>query len=836
MNTLNDIVDASAARFGNKAALIIRPGFRTRVWTYRDLGDLVPRVARHLADAGIARGDRVVIWGVNRPEYGIAFLAALRIGAVLVPLDVNSLSEFAQKIVERTRATAAIVSSQTRERARMLGIPLHDMEKLPEYAFGRAPLPAADLSGDDLAEIVFTSGTTGDPKGAMLTHRNVLSNAEAAREIFPIGPKQRLLSFIPLSHMFEQLAGFWTLLLTGASVVYPTSRQPAVIRRTFKERRVSMILITPAAVRSIMLGIQRSAEAQGKAELFAKLRRVARRLPMGLRRILFISVHRQFGGRFRYIVSGGAALDPALGEAWREIGVDVLQGYGTTECSPAVTFNRLDRNRLGSVGVPVPGVEVRIAEDGEVLVHGPNVFAGYWENEEATRSVLDDDGWYHTGDLGEFDADGFLWLRGRKKDLIVLADGLKVYPEDIENVLAADPRVQAASTPVRPVIATIVGLEAPGEAIHVHAVFLLRDPDAVGAIVRDANTKLSGSQQIRGWTIWPADELPTTPTQKVKKREVVERLLQLRRGDRATEAAAAAGAERALTEVEALVVQAANVPAAIVRPEAQLSADLGMDSLERVDLLGVIEEELGAYIDDAALAPSATVGDLEQLVRDAKDTKRETGIFGWPLNPLVRSFGILLQEVFVWPLVTIFYRVRVTGREKLYGLRGPVLFAPNHCLHWDNGIILTSIPLGWRWKLAIAAAADDVFGNKLNGFFSAVLADAFPLAREGAIRRSLELLGARLDRNFSVLIYPEGKLTVGGPTQPFKSGTGLIAVQGGTPVVPMKLKIKTMSILDRNGWPLRGSVEVVFGDPVTFASDADPNDATRRLEAAVGAL
>lgn len=836
MKTLNDILDASAERFGKKPALMIKLGFRTRTWSYRDLADLVPRVAGYLAAAGIKRGDRVVIWGINRPEYGIAFFAALRIGAVLVPLDVNSLADFAQKIVERTRASAAIVSAQTRERALTLGIPLHAMEQLPDLARGGAPLAAADLSGDDLAEIVFTSGTTGDPKGAMLSHTNILSNAEAAGQIFPIGPKQRLLSFIPLSHMFEQLAGFWTLLLTGASVVYPTSRQPAVIRRTFKERKVSMILITPAAVRSILLGIQRQAEAQGKAELFAKLRKVARRLPMPLRRILFTSVHRQFGGRFRYIVSGGAALDPALGASWRELGVDVLQGYGTTECAPAITFNRLDRNRLGSVGVPLPGVEVRIGEDGEVLVRGPNVFKGYWENEEATRAVLDDAGWYHTGDLGEFDKDGFLWLRGRKKDMIVLADGLKVYPEDIEDILAADPRIEAVATPLRPVIATVVGLEPPGETVHVHAVFLLKDADAIAAIVRDANTKLSGSQQIRGSTAWPDDDFPTTPTQKVKKRFVVERLLELRRGDRAAEAVIAGAGDRELTPVEALVAQVANVPPATVRPEAQLSGDLGMDSLARVDLLGVIEEELGAYIDDAALAPSATVADLEGMVEASRDAKRDTGIFGWPLNPLVRTFGLLLQEALVWPLVSIFYRVRVHGRENLYRLRGPVLFAPNHCLHWDNGIILTSIPLGWRWKLAVAAAADDVFGNKLNGFFSAVLADAFPLAREGAIRRSLELLGARLDRNFSVLIYPEGKLTVGGPMQPFKSGTGLIAVEGATPVVPMKLRIKKMSILDRKGWPLRGDVEVVFGDPMMFASDTDPAEATRRIEAAVAAL
>jgi long-chain acyl-CoA synthetase len=844
LRTLNDILGASAQRFPDKDAFVIKPGFRTRAWTYRDLEDLVPRVARYFADSGIRKGDRVLTWGVNRPEHGIAFLGLLRAGAILVPVDVASQGEFAKKIADRTRAVAAVIGAQTKERAAVLGLPLHDMELLVDRARGRDPLPTADVVPDDLAEIVFTSGTTGEPKGVMLSHGNILSNADAASRIFPIGPHQRLLSFIPLSHMFEQLAGFWTVLLSGASVVYPTSRQPAVVRRTFKERRVSMILITPAVVRSLFLAIERSAEQQGRAALFARFRRIARRLPMWARRILFTSVHSQFGGKFRYIVSGGAALDPALGEAWRELGVDVLQGYGTTECAPGVAFNRLDRNRLGSVGVPLPGVEVRIGPDREVLVRGPNVSRGYWENEAATRAVLDGEGWYHTGDLGEIDADGFLWLRGRKKDMIVLPDGLNVYPEDIENVLAADARIRAVATPQRPEVATVVGLQRPGEDIQVHAVFLLTDPDEVRQIVRDANAKLSGSQQIRGWTIWPDEEFPTTPTQKVKKNLVLERLLAMARSDAAAAPTATEATARTLTEVERIIAQVANVAPSMLRPEAQLSADLGLDSLGRLDVLGVIEEELGAYVDDAALEPNATVADLERMVAGARDVKRDTGIFGWPLSPLVRSFGLLLQEVILTPLVRVFYRVKITGAEKLQGLRGPVMFTPNHCLHWDNGIILTSIPLGWRWHLAVAAAADDVFGNKLNGIFSAVLANAFPLAREGAIRRSLELLGARLDRQFSVLIYPEGKLTIGGPLQPFKSGTGLIAVEGGTPVVPMKLKIKNVSILDHldrtwdrersNGW--RGDVEVVFGDPLYFAPLTDPNEATRRIEAAVAAL
>jgi long-chain acyl-CoA synthetase len=844
VETLNDILEESARKFGTKDALTIRPGFRTRSWTYRDLNEVVPRVASYLKDSGLKKGDRVLIWGVNRPEYGIAFLAALRLGAVLVPLEANYAAEFAQKIAQRTRASGAIVSSQTLERAKTLGLPLHQMEVLPDLARECPPLEKVAVTGDDLAEVVFTSGTTGDPKGAMLTHRNILSNAIAATQIFPIGPKMRLLSFLPLSHMFEQLGGFFCVLLAGASVIYPTSRQPAVVRRTFKDRKVSMVLITPAVVKSLMLAIERSAEAQGKKKLFETLRRVARHLPMPLRRVVFFSVHRQFGGRFRYIISGGAALDPALGESWRELGIDVIQGYGTTECSPGLTFNRVELNRLGSVGTPLPGVEIKIAADGEVLARGANVFKGYWENEEATRAVLDKDGWYHTGDLGEIDKDGFLWLRGRKKDMIVLADGTNVYPEDIENALAADPRIEALATPLRPAVASVVGLQRPGEDIQVHAVFLVKDKEQVASIVRDTNVKLSGNQQIRGWTIWPEDEFPTTPTQKVKKRFVVERLLTMGRDEQARSAVGDQAAARVLTDVERVISQVANLPPAAVHPGATLSADLGLDSLGRVDLLGAIEEELGAYVDEAALEPNATVAELERMVAAARDVKRDTGIYGWPLSPLVRSFGLLLQQTLIYPLVHIFYKVKVTGQGKLVGLRGPVMFAPNHCLHWDNGIILMAIPLSWRWKLAVAAAADDVFGNKLNGFASSILANAFPLAREGAIRRSLELLGARLDRQFSVLIYPEGKLTIGGPMQPFKSGTGLIAVEGATPVVPMKLKIGKVSVLDHldkkweparsDGW--RGDVEVVFGDPIYFPAGTPAGEATAKLQAAVAAL
>jgi long-chain acyl-CoA synthetase len=699
-------------------------------------------------------------------------------------------------------------------------------------------LPAPPVGRDDLVEIVFTSGTTGDPKGAMLTHANLLADAEAAIRVFPLGPQQRELSILPLSHMFEQTGGLIAPLLAGASIAYPTSLQPAVLIRSFRQFRASMLLIVPQGLRLLNNAIERRVDQGGQRKTFERLHEVARRLPLPLRRLLFLPVHAQFGGRLRYVAVGGAALDTEVAARWTDMGVHVLQGYGATETSPIVSFTPPERNKLGTVGPPIPGVDVRVADDGELLVRGANVFKGYWENDEATRSVLDEGGWYHTGDLGEFDPHGNLVLRGRKKDMIVLPDGTKVHAQDIEDALAQDKRVEDSA---------VVGLERPGEDVHVHAVLLLKNAQDAETIVRDTNAKLSSSQQIRGWTVWPDEDFPRTQgLRKVRKRIVLERLEELAR---APERAAAGARETIvpLTDVERIVAQVAQVSGEAVKKESRLSSDLGLDSLGRVELLGVIEEELGAYIDDATLDPETTVAALEALVVSSRETKRDDSIYAWPMSPLVRAIGMLLQELLISPLMHIFYRIKVRGLENLRGLRGPVMFTPNHCLHWDNGIILSSLPFGWRWRISVAAAADSIFGNPLQGFAVSVIANGFPLAREGAIRRSLELLGARLDRNFSVLIYPEGKLTVAGPLQPFKSGTGLIAVEGGTPVVPMKLKINRMSILDgidlKNfapnvpvQWAARGDVEVVFGKPIVFAAETDFGAATERIQAAVAAL
>jgi long-chain acyl-CoA synthetase len=834
MDTVPELIAGAVERHDRHPALLIKPAFRTRRWRYRDLGVQVPRVARAFDDLGIRRGHRVVIWAVNRPEWGIGFLALAHAGMVAVPLDVRSPDELARKVVEQTGARLVLASRQTEASARRLGLPTVLIESLPDMARGREALPAASVQPDDLLLVMFTSGTTGDPKGVMLSHRNVASNAATLIDVFPFGPDERLLSVIPLSHMFGLTCDLLAPLAAGKTVVYPVSRQPAVLVRTFREFRVTMLLIVPQGLRLLANAVERKVDAAGKRRQFERLHGLAERAPRWVRRLLFRPVLRQFGGRLRTFAVGASALEPELARRWEHMGIDCLQGYGATEMSPVVSFTRPARNRLGTVGEAIPGVEIRIADDGEVLVRGPNRFLGYWNNPDATAAAIDPDGWYRTGDVGELDADGFLTLRGRKKDMIVLADGLNVYPDDVEAVLTRDPRLRDAA---------VVGSDGDGSGSRVHAVLLLDDPAAAEAIVRDANAQLAGHQQIRGWSVWPEDDFPRTPSLKVKKRLVLERLAADGAGDGASSGdgtpPAPASAGRAVTAtVTSLVAQVAQVPPAQVRPDACLATDLGLDSLGRVELLSVIEEELGAFIDDGQLDPDTTVADLERLVESARDARPESGVYGWPLNPLVRAIGIGLQELLMVPIVGLFYRVRVRGEHHLKGLEGPVIFAPNHHLHTDNAIILTHLPLAWRWRLSVAAAADDIFGNRLRGLGAAVLGNAFPLAREGAIRRSLELLGARLDRDFSVLIFPEGELTVGGPMKPFKAGAGLIAVESAIPVVPMKVKIHRMSWIDQRGRGTspRGDVEIIFGEPMHFPAGTDATLATEQLEEAVAAL
>ena len=350
MDTIIELMDQAVAKHRDLPALIIKPGFRTRIWTYADIGDLVPRVAGVLRSAGVEPGDRVLMWAVNRPEWGISFLGLLWAGAVVVPADVRTTDELAMKLAAQTRAKLVLASLPTLKAASRLELPALAIESLVDMAGGVDPLPHPAIDPDTLAEIVYTSGTTGDPKGVMLTHRNITTNATTLAGVVPLGPETRLLSILPLSHMYGLNPGFLAPLTAGASVVYPTSLQPPVLARTFRERRVTMLLAVPQVVKLLNNAIERRVDADGRRATFERLHAVARHLPMWARRLLFRPVLSRLGGALEYLAVGGAAMNPNVALRWQEMGVTSLQGYGATETSPVVAFTRVEHNRIGTVG------------------------------------------------------------------------------------------------------------------------------------------------------------------------------------------------------------------------------------------------------------------------------------------------------------------------------------------------------------------------------------------------------------------------------------------------------------------------------------------------------
>ena len=418
-----------------------------------------------------------------------------------------------------------------------------------------------------------------------------------------------------------------------------------------------------------------------------------------------------------------------------------------------------------------------------------------------------------------------MYLRGRVKDMIVLSSGQNVFPDDIETVLRRQPEVQDA---------VVVGLSR-GSDVEVHAALLMEEPDAAGRTVAMANSRLAEHQQIRGFTGWPDDDFPRTHTLKVKKGMVVDILQSAERSSDAAGRPSDEPPSGATSGIAGLIAEVGGVKPADVTPEKTLGTDLNLDSLRRVELLSAIEGDLGVYIDESQVSDETTVQELHDLVGEGSKDSAEVKFPGWGMSWWCRPLRGVIQRVFVFPLLRMAYRLTVTGAENLEGRGGPVLIAANHNLSLDNGLIIKAFPSHLRRRLAIAAAAR-LWGSPFWATVNPLVGNGFPFSQEGAIRASLDNLGRIVDNGRSVLIYPEGKKTHGGPIQPFMSGTGLLAVGDDLSVVPLRLHIHKMGA--PSAFPLlrRGDIEIRFGKPLTFAAETSYLEATAAIEEAVRAL
>jgi long-chain acyl-CoA synthetase len=537
VETLLDLVEDAVARFGDQPALAIRrEDGTTEGWTYRELDRRSRAAAYRLRALGLAPGDRLLTWSPSSPELPATYLGALRAGIVLVPLDLRMSSDAIAGIVRTSGAKHLIVGTghdaPDPGEFGLAGFATTIVDEIGASPDGDERLPAGWAEqvaawprpkATDLVELIFTSGTTGTPKGVMLAHDNLLASNRTFHRIIP-PLDHRIVSLLPLSHLLEQAVGLYYALSVGASVLYVRSRNPRVIFDALREHRVTSMVVVPQVLDLFWSAIGREVEKSGRTAIFGRLRSFARRLPMPLRRLVFRRVHAQLGGSFRIFVSAGAFLPPALQQAWEDMGVTVLQGYGTTETGTG-SCTTLHDHGLGTVGRPPEGIEMRLADDGEVQFRGPSLFKGYWDAPEQTAAAFTADGWYQTGDIGHLDAAGRLILSGRKKDIIVLPNGFNVYPEDLENALRIAGLRDSVVMETKPGRIEAILLSPAGGPIRQPGEALGFDPAApppelraaIDAGVKAANATLGPSQRIVGWRLWHESDFPRTHTLKVKR-------------------------------------------------------------------------------------------------------------------------------------------------------------------------------------------------------------------------------------------------------------------------------------------------------------------------------
>ena len=874
-------------RWGGDCAYVFPRGYRHERWSYQRVAEVAYQFARELDAREIAKGDAVLLWSPNCAEWVAAFLGCALCGVIAVPVDDAASPDFARRISAQVRTKLVLCP---RDRAAFFGRaegvvagvvtekiatidPADLAAAVAEHSSQR--FRPAQIQPSDSLEIVFTSGTTAEPKGVVLTHANVVGNLVPIETeinkylkyewlVHPI----RFLNLLPLSHVFGQFLGIFLPPLLGGTVVFGNTFNPTEVMATIRRERVSVLVAVPRMIESLKQKVERDLDNSGERESFTARYAAAASQHFLRRWWTFRDLRRQFGWKFFAMISGGAALDRETEEIWHRLGYAVVQGYGLTETTSLISLNHPFHTSRGSIGKVLAGREIKLAEDGEILVRGSGVASGYWKDRElqpVARS--EDEGWYRTGDLGALDEQGNLFFKGRKKEVIVTSSGMNIYPEDLEAALRQQKEVRDC---------VVVGLERGGNADPC-AVLILRDgsPEASAKIAQEvvqdidtnanargiverANETLAEYQRMRSWFVWPEEDFPRSSTQKPRRNVIRDAVEAALRGQAV--ASVASPLSELLTRITGRNIQNTQN----LTPDANLESGLGLSSLERVELLSALEDRYQVELSETGFANSATLGDLEKLLRGENErdfkSQRESHspafhyplwTLRWPATWLRLAAHYLLGR----PAMFLLGWPRVTGRENLRGVHGPLLVISNHIDDVDIAFIQAALPARIRDKIATATrgealealrspASDRAWSlriflriyDRAKWTLAVALLNLFPLPRLSGFRKSFAYAGEAVDRGYSVLVFPEGKHTTDGKIQPFRTGIGLLANNLRIPILPMR--IDGLFEIKKAGKKFAppGRIQVLIGKPIQFAPETEPEEIARTLHRAVEEL
>ena len=874
--TIFDLFRRVACFCGDKTALQMCRGGRWISYTYTDALAATGTIARHFGDFDLAAGDRVVVCGENCPEWGLTYLAAMRAGLTAVPLDpqlpaeeIFACARFAgAKLIFAGSTNFESLSSAAPNAPGKGGKPFPVVPMTAPYVpapgAARDPgPPPASANGDGIASILFTSGTTVAPKAVPLTHANLLSNARALLEVHRLQPDERFISVLPMYHAFEFTGGFVLPIALGGTITYVEQLKGPELMAAMQTAQPTIMLTVPRLLNLFHDGILRKVREASllTRAMFRMLRFAAKFSGRQGARKLFGTVHRSFGGSLRMFISGGSALDPELYSSLTRMGFEVYEGYGLTETAPVLTVNPPGRSKSGSTGPALPGTELEIRNAnnegiGELWARGAGVMQGYLNNPQATAEVMRD-GWLRTGDLCRRDADGYYYVTGRVKDMIVTDAGKNVYPDEVEARYKNMADVKEMC---------VLGMRNPGgigESVHAiivpdYASHPELDRSAMERSIREQTAALGADvpehQRIQSLHFW-SNELPKTSTLKAK-RSVIRDMLMDHKGAGAAQAKPAPSAKtasraakddgltRSQRAVRKLLAELTREPEKTIRPESNLLLDLGVDSLMKLQLVGELEAHFELDCSNETASALARVSDVFALVADRPPRRgRKLAAESWhqrqpdvaaeqadqsdarlslPLRPVrwfARGGTALLFRSYV--------RVRARGLQHI-PREGPFIITPNHTSHLDAVAVLTAV--AGRRRIWVAGAEDYFFDTPLKSWACGRLFDIIPFDRhtEGfeGLRRCLE----KLEQGDGLLFFPEGTRSLTGALGEFKIGAALMAVQADAPLVPARIE-HAFELLPKGRKIVHpGVVKVTFGEPVYPQPWSNPKDVNKQYQ------
>lgn len=846
-------------------------GVEKETYTYERMISEIRGVAAGLKASGVEKGDRVAVFGENHPCWAVAYLAVLYAEAVCVPIDPHGEIDTVTNFLEDSEAKAVFVSPEALKRfddirERLGRSPVTVVWRSASTnghlrfedwsASGNAPeIPST--SPDDNALLIYTSGTTGKPKGVLLTHGNICAELDAVDRVLEISMEERVLSLLPLFHAYLQIAALWIASTKGCEVVYLKELTPDELSKAMIESRVTILASVPRLWYLFHKKIFDEVRKRGRAVrvLFRSMLRLngfsRDLLGVNLGRLFFGRVHRSFGGSLRLAISAGSRFDEDVAVDFHRLGFTILQGYGLTETSGAATATHIEDNRVGSVGKPVFGAEVKIDgpdEDGEgeVLIRGPMVFSGYYRNPEATSEAFTGDGWFRSGDLGHFDRDGHLYITGRAKDVIVLPSGKNVHPEDLEVHYLKSPLIAELC---------VIGIEDRSEdhkgaeklaAVAVPDFEYLKlnkisnAKEAIRFALDDLGRELPEYQRVREYII-RSEPLPRTATRKIKRFELRKeidgngspglRLPDERNWKFSDSDRQSVSSPEAAALLEAVRQQ--NEDVVVLHPDMNLEIDLRLDSLARAEILARLEESFGVEFDAENAAKALTVRDVVAMLRENSGGKggevdgvRELNwkrIVGEADEEMPETKGLLKHRpmfallAFVvlkcfYLVCRVFLRMEVTGVENLKKQEKPYLICPNHQSYLDAFVVCSTYPYSVL-KEIFHVGASEYFQGRLTGRLAALL-NVVPIDPDTQLLKAMKAGAVGLKHGRILNIYPEGERAFDGRLHPFKKGAAILASELDLPIVPVSID-GLHKVWARRSKRIRlAKVRIRFGDPL----------------------